>query len=157
MSENIPSWHGLCLHGHRLCRDIAVVLIASILRSGYLTFIVFFVKLETGDSQDLKYGVYRIKKGGSCGCVWEGGEGERGMGGGSEWVRVGCMCVVWGGGEGRRGGGGGGRRRKEVRGEDSGGQGKERKGTGAVPLGRVDPRAKQQVRTRNLESSSSEF
>ena len=29
--KNIPSWHGLfVLHGHRLCRDIVFVLIASV-------------------------------------------------------------------------------------------------------------------------------
>ena len=51
------------LHGHRLCCDVAVVLIASIAirtpKSG-LT-----VKLETGDPQGLKYGVYRIIGGGA--------------------------------------------------------------------------------------------
>ena len=48
------------LHGHRLCRDIAVVLIASIAIWVLDIYCIFIVKLETGDSQDLKYGVYRI-------------------------------------------------------------------------------------------------
>ena len=58
VSENIPSWHGLCLsrHGHRLCRDIAVVLIASIAIWILDNCCIFIVKLETGDSQNLKYG-----------------------------------------------------------------------------------------------------
>ena len=47
------------LHGHRLCRDIAVVLIASIATWILDIYCIFIVKLETGDSQDLKYGVYR--------------------------------------------------------------------------------------------------
>ena len=40
VSENIPS-SVFVLHGHRLCRDIAGVLILPLLRSGYLIFIVF--------------------------------------------------------------------------------------------------------------------
>ena len=51
-------WMLLC---HRLCRDIAVMLIASI-ATWILDILLFLknVKLETGDSQDLKYGEYRI-------------------------------------------------------------------------------------------------
>ena len=64
------------LHGHRLCRDIAVVLIASF-RSGNLIFnCIVIVKLETGDSQDLKYGVFRIRG--------RGGRREEGEGGGAD-------------------------------------------------------------------------
>ena len=48
------------LHGHRLCRDIAVVLIASNAIWILDIYCIFIVKMETGDSQDLKYGVYRI-------------------------------------------------------------------------------------------------
>ena len=53
------------LHGHRLCRDIAVVLIASIAICIFDIVLFFNVKLETGDSQDLKYGVYRISGSGA--------------------------------------------------------------------------------------------
>ena len=45
------------LHGHR---DIAVVLIASIAISIPDILLYFTVRLETGDSQDLKCGVFRI-------------------------------------------------------------------------------------------------
>ena len=48
------------LHGHRLCRDIAVVLIASISVWILDIYCIFIAKLETGDSQDLKYWVHRI-------------------------------------------------------------------------------------------------
>ena len=48
------------LHGHRLCRDIAVVLIAFIAIWILDIYCIFIVKLETGDSQGLKNGVYRI-------------------------------------------------------------------------------------------------
>ena len=48
------------LHYHRLCRDIAVVLIASSAIWIPDILLYFTVKLETGDPQDLKYGVYRI-------------------------------------------------------------------------------------------------
>ena len=41
------------LHGHRLCRDIAVVLIASSAIWIPDIYCVFTVRLETGDSQDL--------------------------------------------------------------------------------------------------------
>ena len=47
-------------HGHRLCRDIVVVLIASIAIWIPDIFIILYLKLETGDLRDLKYGVYRI-------------------------------------------------------------------------------------------------
>ena len=49
------------LHGRRLCRDIAIVLIASIAIwiSGFFTA-SYLMKLETEDQRDLKYGVYRI-------------------------------------------------------------------------------------------------
>ena len=49
VSENIPSWHGLCfvLHGHRLCRDIAVVLIASI--EIWIPDILSYFYRETGN------------------------------------------------------------------------------------------------------------
>ena len=63
LSENIPSWHGLCLSCMviALCRDIAVVLITSVAIWIFDNFIgIFIVKLETGDSQDLKYGVDRF-------------------------------------------------------------------------------------------------
>ena len=55
------------MHGHRLCRDIAVVLVASIAIWIPDILLYFTVRLETGDSQDLKYGVYSIRE-----------EGERG-------------------------------------------------------------------------------
>ena len=42
------------LHGHRLCCDIVVVLIAS------LAIWILNISSETGDIQDLKYGVERI-------------------------------------------------------------------------------------------------
>ena len=62
VSENIPSCHGLCfvLHGHRLCRDIAVLLIAS--TAIWIPDILLYltVRLETGYSQNLKYGANRI-------------------------------------------------------------------------------------------------
>ena len=48
------------LHGHRFCRDIAVVLIASIAIWIPDILLYFTVRLEIGDSQDLKYGVHRI-------------------------------------------------------------------------------------------------
>ena len=48
------------LHGHRLCRDIAVVLISSVAIWISDILLCFTVKLETGDPQDLKYEVYRI-------------------------------------------------------------------------------------------------
>ena len=48
------------LHGHRLCRDSAVVLIASIAIWIPDILLYFTVRLETGDSQDLKYGEYRM-------------------------------------------------------------------------------------------------
>ena len=43
------------LHGHRFCRDIAVVLIASIAIWILVIHCIFIAKLETGDSQDMKY------------------------------------------------------------------------------------------------------
>ena len=48
------------LHGHRLCRDIAVVLISSIAIWISDISLSFTVRLETGVSQDLKYGEYRM-------------------------------------------------------------------------------------------------
>ena len=47
-------------HGHRLCRDLAVVLIASVAIWISDIFTVLYLKLETGDLWDLIYGVYRI-------------------------------------------------------------------------------------------------
>ena len=54
------------LNGHRLCRDIAVVLIASVAIWIPDILLFFIVKLETGNSQDLKYGVFRIT---GCGAA----------------------------------------------------------------------------------------
>ena len=48
------------LHGIRLCRVVVGVLIASIAIWIPDILLYFFVQLETGDSQDLKYVVYRI-------------------------------------------------------------------------------------------------
>ena len=42
-------------HGHRLCRDLAVVLIASVAIWISDTFTIFYLKLGTGDQRDLKY------------------------------------------------------------------------------------------------------
>ena len=64
VSENIPSWHGLCL-SCMVIASAAILLLCwlPLLRSEYLIFYcIFIVKLETGDSQDLKYGVYRIRR-----------------------------------------------------------------------------------------------
>ena len=47
------------LHGHRLCRDIAVVLVASVAIWIY-DIVLCHRKLESGDQRNLKYGVYRI-------------------------------------------------------------------------------------------------
>ena len=56
--------HHLCtvfvLHGRCLCRDIVVVLIASIAIWIPDILLEIFVKLETGNLEDLKYGVHRI-------------------------------------------------------------------------------------------------
>ena len=46
------------LHVHRFCRDIAVVLIVSVAIWILDILLYFTVRLETGDSQDLKYGVW---------------------------------------------------------------------------------------------------
>ena len=48
------------LHGHRFCRDTVVVLIASI--AIWIPDVLFlsYLKLETGDLRDLKYGVNRV-------------------------------------------------------------------------------------------------
>ena len=49
LCENTPSRHGQCLsHGHRLCRDVAVVLIASIASwiSAVLPYLICSWKLE---------------------------------------------------------------------------------------------------------------
>ena len=60
LTHSIVARSVFVLHGHRFCRDIAVVLIASIAIWIPDILLFFYVKLETGDSQDLKYGVYRI-------------------------------------------------------------------------------------------------
>ena len=61
VSENTPSWHGLCL-SCMVIASTAILLLCRLLllRSGYLIFFISYLKLETGDLRDLKYGVYRI-------------------------------------------------------------------------------------------------
>ena len=56
------------LHGHRLCRDVAAVLIIQ-----YVT--ISYLKLEIGDQRDLEYG-YTVSGGGEGGGELREGEGE---------------------------------------------------------------------------------
>ena len=48
------------LHGHRLCHGVVVVLIVSIAIWIPDIFMISYLKLESGDLQDWKYGVFRI-------------------------------------------------------------------------------------------------
>ena len=62
--DTLPSWHGGCL-SCMVIASVAVLLLCGlpILESEYRRAYAvpyFTVKLETGDPQDLKYGVYRI-------------------------------------------------------------------------------------------------
>ena len=91
VSENIPSWHGLCLscmviasaailvaqeillsickaevkevngHEHEQ-HQASLLMIASIAIWILDNYCIFIEKLETGDSQDLEYGVFRIRR-----------------------------------------------------------------------------------------------
>ena len=99
VSENIPSWHGLCL-SCMVIASAAILLLCwlPLLRSGYLMFYcIFNVKLETGDSQDLKYGVYRIRR---------EGEEESSLLPSSSSLPLFVVCVCLGGREAGRSGGG---------------------------------------------------
>ena len=58
MCENTQSWHGQCFvsHFHRLYRDIAVVLTASVAMWKSGVFFFSYLKLETEDQLNLKHG-----------------------------------------------------------------------------------------------------